>query len=55
MARDGHSNYIKSDLSNSIQKQSAPNVSSLKKVKKKLIKVLDRGYIPLLDDVRSLT
>ena len=54
-ARDGHRNYVKSNLPSSKQKQSSPEASSFKKVKKKLKRVLDRRYITLVDEVRSLT
>ena len=54
-ARDGHRNYVKSNLPSSKQKQSSTEASSFKKVKKKLKRVLDRRYITLVDDVRFLT
>ena len=54
-ARDGRPNYVKSELPNSMYKQSSPDISSIKKVKKKLKKVLDRRYINLVDKVKSLT
>ena len=54
-ARDGRPNYVESELPNSMYKQSSPDISSIKKVKKKLKKVLDRRYITLVDTVKSLT
>ena len=36
-ARDGRPNYIKGDLPECLQKQNAPEASSFKKVKKKLL------------------
>ena len=54
-ARDSHRNHVKSNLPSTKQKQSSPDALSFKKVKKKLRKVLDRGYITLVEDVKSLT
>jgi len=51
-AKDGKSNYIKNDLPCSKQKQSSLGASSIKKAKEKLKKVLDRGYISLVYEVR---
>ena len=45
---------MKSELTNSRQKQNSPGTTPIKKVKKKLKKVLDRGYINLVDKIKSL-
>ena len=54
-ARDGRHNYVKGDLPVCIQKQQSPDAGSFKMVKKKLAKVLSRGYISLNSKVKSLT
>ena len=54
-ARDGRPNFIKNELSECRQKQSSPDVATFQKVRKKLKKVLDRGYVNLVDEVKSLT
>ena len=54
-AKDDHPKYIKSVLPLSKQKERLPDASSVSKVKKKLKIVLDRGYISLVDEVKSST
>ena len=54
-AKDDHPKYIKSVLPLSKQKERLPDTSSVSKVKKKLKIVLDRGYISLVDEVKSST
>ena len=54
-ARDSRLNYIKGYLLECEQKQNALEALSFKKVKKKLKKVLARGYISLNDEVKWLT
>ena len=53
--RDGHPNYIKGSLPVCLQKQHSSESGSFEKAKKKLTKVLARGYIRLSSEVKSLT
>lgn len=55
MIRDRIHNYIVGLLPSRIQAQRVPNDDFLLKVKKKLKKVIDRGYITSCDKVNSLT
>ena len=55
MIRDGRPNYVIGPLSSYIQAQRSPNADFLVKLKEKLRKVIDRGYIIPCDTVESLT
>ena len=54
-AKNTRHNYVKGDLPVCIQKQNSSDAGSFKKVKKKRVKVLSRGYISLNSKVKSLT